>query len=286
MSLRELGTLPEVMMPGGEPKQYGSVGPRGVEMDMNYFRAIFNWWKKEVDDDGDPVLERNPIDVVTIPRSKNEFRPVISHAEYERCLACAGEVDWRLGALLCVLEGTGRRSDSVLHLRWEDISWDQGAHGAIRWVAEHDKQEIQWDDIPMAKSVQEALARHRRGMCERGLTSEWIFPASQDAGKTVGYRNMLSKFKQCCEVAGVTLEPGSGLHMFRRKFATESSLPDHLAMDLGGWSDPASHARYRRRNAKSLEEAVDLPRNRIRGPGDGDQEVIPPGLNPPIAEAG
>jgi integrase len=87
----------------------------------------------------EPLLDRNPLRGVKLPREKNPKRPVESYDRYVKLMEVAGEIDWRLPLALTLAESTGRRLSSILNLRRGHVDLDRLPYGWLKFDAESDK---------------------------------------------------------------------------------------------------------------------------------------------------
>ena len=76
-----------------------AVGNRQIEYDLKFLVAVLNW-ATMAREDGEPLLERNPLSGLTLPKERSPHRPLLSDDEYSALLQIAEEADWRLRTAL------------------------------------------------------------------------------------------------------------------------------------------------------------------------------------------
>ena len=117
--------------PSGKP-----VGDRTVEWDLTFLMAVLNWAARSKDEQGRPLLDRNPLKGLKKPREKNPTRVVLTEEEYEALLDVSRQVGWRFHVALVLAHETGHRIGAIRNLRWSDIDLEGGM---VRWRAQHEK---------------------------------------------------------------------------------------------------------------------------------------------------
>ena len=124
-------------------RRTGRIGPSGrpvsnrtVEYDLKFLIAVLNWAARSRDEQGRPLLDRNPLKGLRKPTEKNPTRVVLGEDEYRALLKVASGVDWRFHLALVLAHETGHRIGAIRQLRWFDIDFEGGT---ILWRAEHDK---------------------------------------------------------------------------------------------------------------------------------------------------
>ena len=75
-------------------------GPRQIQYDLKHLRAVLQWATLSRVD-GRPLLERNPLAGLPLPREDSPKRPVMDQPYYELLLAIAPQVDWRFHGRWC-----------------------------------------------------------------------------------------------------------------------------------------------------------------------------------------
>ena len=228
------------------------VGNRVITEDLKFLRAVFNWALSVADNDGRPLLPRNPLQGLPYPREEAPRRPIVNDETYQAILAKSAAVGPEFEMALVLANETGHRIGAISMLRWSDIDLEGGT---IRWRASHDKIGFQ-HQTPMTVDALAALQRWRKTHPFIGDT--WILPSPKDAKKPCS-RNILRDWWQRAEaLAGVSHEPGMGWHSLRRKFATElKHIPLKDLCHLGGWKEPQTILKcYQRADTATMKEAL------------------------------
>jgi integrase len=230
------------------------VRPRAVEKDVQWLGHCLNWACGWQDTQGRFLLAANPLRGFHPPTEDNPRRPVASTDRLEKVLAAAEtletEIMWSgipvrqrayLADILTIAAETGRRISAVLGLRWQDVLWERGPHGSIRWQAATDKQNKEWT-APLSPRARATLDRIR---AERpGLGAAYLFPSPIDAARPTGYERVRHWLLRAEERAGV-VKQGGCFHPYRRAWATARKhlpLPDVAA--AGGWRSTAVLLRH------------------------------------------
>jgi integrase len=255
--------------------EYGPTGKpvraRAVEADLSVLRAALNWAVGQRRGGG-PLLDRNPLQGVSLPREKNPRRPVATDERYFDTLGTAShvlmKVSWfdkprtlrsHLSELLQLANETGRRISAIRQLRRSDVLLDRGAYGSLRFRADSDKMGYE-SIVPIsleARGVLEvALAR-----CPSPFEEAWLFPAPGNVGEPVS-RYLCDKWLREAEKEA-KLDPlvGGLWHPYRRKFASDMvDVPDRIVAKLGGWKTPRTLDLYSQPSEEVLASALSLRR--------------------------
>lgn len=104
-----------------------------IQRELGMLKAALNFACSVHDDDGNPLMARNPMEKLNLPREKDPKRPVIDDETYRTLLAGADRVHPRLKLALVIAEGRGRRLSSWALLRWRDIDFEAKPYCEIRW---------------------------------------------------------------------------------------------------------------------------------------------------------
>ena len=79
-------------------RRSGRVGPSGkpvsdrtIERDLRFLLAVLNWAAKSRDEQGQLLLESNPLRGLKTPTEKNPTRVLLTEPEYEALLGVAGD---------------------------------------------------------------------------------------------------------------------------------------------------------------------------------------------------
>ena len=217
---------------GPNPRRLRPVRDRQIEYDLKFLLAVLNWATK-ARADGEPLLDRNPLRGLRLPKEKNPRRPRIEHEQYLRLLGVSPSIDWRFEVALVLAHETGHRLNAIRMLRWSDVDLDERR---IIWRAASDKSGTE-HVTPMSGECTAALRRARTRRASIG--DGWVMPSPAKSDEPVS-RHMLHKWlKRAMKLIGLGDGPGMGYHCFRRKFASElMRLPMKELMALGGWKDP------------------------------------------------
>ena len=239
--------------------------------ELVYLRGVMNWASKWQNEDGTYMLREDPTRGYPIPREKNPRRPVADEERFQRVLAAAPEVQMAVGRggarrwvrsylaeILIIVNGTGRRINSILHLRYVNLRLDQKPFGAIHWSADFDKTGKEWL-VPISKDVRVAIDNILQ---ERpGIGAAFIFPSVNDASKPLAGDVASSWLMAAERLAKLPKLDGSLWHAYRRKWATERKhLPDVDVAAAGGWTALASlQGCYQHADSRTMFEVVSSP---------------------------
>lgn len=205
---------------------------RQIEYDLRWLLAVLNWATMARDDDGAPLLERNPLRGLPVPTEANPRRPMFTQEQYEALRAVASEMDWRFQFAIGLVHETGHRIGAVRHLRGTDLDLEAKL---VRWAAEHDKMGFA-HETPCSEGLVQATRAVRRAGAAIGAT--WLLPAPGDETRPCSRHVLRDWMEQALRRLGLDRQR-YGWHSFRRKFATElKHLPLTDLCALGGWKDP------------------------------------------------
>src|SRR2546422_6299567 len=112
------------------------VNATAVQQDIKLLKSMMTW-ATMVLDNGQPLLDRNPLLGFSVPREPNPRRPVIDAETVEKLMAVAERVGLVLPLLITLVGSTGRRLGSVINLQWDDFDFEKRT---IRWRAQDDKK--------------------------------------------------------------------------------------------------------------------------------------------------
>lgn len=271
---RSSGEIDARGRPEGHPdyRGRGEVGPRTVERDLRFLLAVLNWgtdWRTE---DG-YLLGENVCRGYPVPQEKNPSRPVATDARVTAIQEVAGQVTmdvtWgekregvpaHLRAIFDLAVETGRRLSSILQLRYSDLRLEQGAHGAIRWRADTDKEGRE-SVVPISPGARKALDRHATRMRTLGLAGIGdapLFPAPKDPSKPVDRSRADRWLREAETLAEVEPHEGSLWHAYRRRWATvRKHLPATDVAEAGGWAGPETLQRaYQQADPETMLRVV------------------------------
>jgi integrase len=235
--------VPEPTRPEDPPRR--AVRARTVEADCEWLLKVCNWATEWEDrHTGRPLLATHPLRRdrfrAAVPHEQNPRRPVATQDRLEALLAKADQVHPFLGALLAIVNGTGRRISAVLQLRYADLRLGKTAgapHGAIAWPGETDKMGRAWT-APINADVRRALDALLAA--RPGVGGACLFPSQTDVAKPMD-RWFASKLLRRAErLAKLPKQDGSLWHAYRRKWGTERKhLPLGDVAQAGGWKTAA-----------------------------------------------
>jgi len=236
------------------------VGNRTIEWDLTFLVAVFNWAERSKDDQGRPLLDRNPLKGLRKPREKNPARVVLTEDEYRAILKVSRRVGWRFHVTLVLAHETGHRIGAIRNLRWADIDFEGRE---VRWRAEHEKTGYE-HVTPLTDEALAALEEARR--MGGGSGNAPVLPSSRDATRCVHRVSAFQWWKKAQTLAGLEPKRGRGWHSLRRKFASDlMDTPLKVLCELGGWKDAQTVLRcYQRPDAGQLRTALE-GRRRVRG---------------------
>ena len=163
-----------------------------------------------------------------------------------------------LAEILIIVNGTGRRINAILHLRYDNLRLDQKPYGAIHWPADTDKTGKEWL-VPISKEVRGAIDRVLQ---ERpGIGAAFVFPSVNDPSKPLAGDVASSWLMKAERLAKLPKQDGSLWHAYRRKWATERKhLPDVDVAAAGGWSALSSlQTCYQQADPQTMFEVVSSP---------------------------
>ncbi len=204
---------------------------------------------------GARLLTHNPVRDVTMPREKNEKRPVESPGRFDKLLRVSDQVDERgqFRAMLVLAWHTGRRVNAICHLRASDVllgrdrvstalaasgeneSWASEWPNAIRWRAEHDKSGFE-NISPIGPTVVRELEAYLRRSPRLG--DAWLFAMATDPERPQTNLGASCHLRHAEKLAGLSQIERGGWHAFRRAWATaRKALPVQDVMAAGGWRD-------------------------------------------------
>jgi integrase len=237
------------------PDHRKPVRPRCVQRDLLWLRSVLNWATTWQTEDGRFLLGANPVRGFETPTEENPRRPVASTDRLEAVLKAAEtlEMELRWGGkarrqrayladILTLAAKTGRRITAILSLKWQDVLWDQGPHGSIRWQAAADKQGREWV-APLSPESRAVLDRMKG---ERpGVGAALLFPSPTNPDSPVTYERVRTWLLRAEESANVSKQEGGSFHPYRRAWATaRKHLPLVDVAAAGGWKSTAVLLRH------------------------------------------
>lgn len=230
------------------------VGNRQIEYDLKFLLAVLNWATK-AREQGEPLLERNPLHGLPLPREKNPKRPIWTDEEYTTLVSVATGIDWRLSVALVLAHETGHRIGAIRQLQWSDIDLDRKL---VTWRAESDKAKLE-HTTPLTDAAVQALRLALRE--QTAIGDSWVFVSPKFSDRPCSATTFSKWMRQAREAAGLGDRRGHGYHSFRRKFGTDLkdqgvALRDTMA--LGGWKDSKTLLDcYQHTDVESMRNALD-----------------------------
>ena len=246
-----------------QERRAGRIGPSGrpvsdrtVEYDLKFLIAVLNWAARSRDEQGRPLLDRNPLKGFRKPTERNPTRVVLTEDEYQALLKVARRVDWRFRVALVLAHETGHRIGAIRQLRWCDIDFEGGT---ILWRAEHDKSGYE-HVTPVTGDALVALEEARRR--NPGTGEAPVLPAPRNPLWCVGSARLHAWWSKAQILAGLDPMPGRGWHSLRRKFASDlMDQPLKVLCALGGWKTAKTVLEcYQRPDAGQLRKALEARR--------------------------
>ena len=240
--------------PSGKP-----VGNRTVEWDLTFLMAVLNWAARSKDEQGRPLLDRNPLKGLRKPREKNPNRVVLTEDEYRALLKVSRQVGWRFHVALVLAHETGHRIGAIRNLRWSDIDLEGGI---VRWRAKHEKTGYE-HATPL---TDDAIAVLEEAWRRSGGSGDGpVLPVPGDPSRCPGRDLALRWWHRAETLAGLEPKRGRGWHSLRRKFASDlMDQPLKVLCELGGWKNPQTVLIcYQHASTGQLRKALDA-RRRVR----------------------
>jgi integrase len=251
-----------------EKKVTPAVRSRSARADIELLQSMLRWATAVRVNDGQRMLDANPLQSVKLPRrDPNPRRAIATFDRFTSTMKAIHELSvegkeaerekWiRLELALVLAEATGRRLGSIRQLNWADV--DLTAR-SIRWRAEADKKRHEWTiKIPEALAAELRSFRVRLGGAFGGL----LFPSDSDRDIPVR-RDVFDRWLRAAEVkAGLPKLDGSLWHAYRRAWATaRKDLPLKDVAAAGGWSEVGTLLRcYQQADEDTIEMVMAHPR--------------------------
>lgn len=204
-----------------------------IAHDLQALSAVLNWATTARDQDGELLLERNPLKGCPLPVEDNPTRRAFNREQYRALVGIAAEINPLFRLAVVVAHYSGHRIGAIRHLRWNDIDF---ARGTIRWRSEYDK--IGSEHItPMSRELIAALRHAQR--VGKGIGDAWVFPSPEDSTRLCSSSIMRDWMERGVKKVGLGPEMRYGWHSLRRQFATDlKNIPLADLCALGGWKDP------------------------------------------------
>ena len=243
---------------GGRP-----VGDRAIQQDLRLLLAILNWAAKSRDEEGELLLESNPLRGLRPPTEKNPTRVLLTEAEYQAMLQASLAVDWRFRVALVLAHETGHRIGAIRQLRWSDIDMEASI---IRWRAENEK--IGYEHRTPVTAEVLAVLEEARMQNPKGGNSP-VLPAPKDPSRCLDRSRVRVWWDKAQKLAGLEPKRGRGWHSLRRKFASDlMNQPLKVLCELGGWKTAQTVLQcYQRADEDQLRKALE-DRRRVSIPAN------------------
>lgn len=239
---------------------FGKGGQQSVYHCFAALRSVMLWATEKRNTAGGRLLRENPLAGMAkrlkIRPNKTPEQPIVSHATYETLRRGARKLPPYVRVFLVMAEGTGRRARAIRELRWEHVDLKAGR---IHWVADSDKMDLQ-----MHRPTTRRVARYLRVWRKHCPSSEWVFPAPENATEAVPRETVNKWPSQLFRAAGLTRPKRLGWHGLRRKWASERrgySIPDLMA--AGGWSSAEAMMRYLKVDEATIATVIHNPTMRV-----------------------
>lgn len=233
---------------------------RKTDMALNQIRAVlavarivYNWgqsrelvtnnklalyrWKQPKDESPNEPAEYTEAEFDALLR---QFDPSTFHG-------------WRPWVVLMLAGHHGQRANAVLHLKWEDVLFDEGV---ILWPKGFQKQgkRIQHPILDATLSALIVAEQRRDG-------SEWVLPAARLKAKPYSYSSFHYQLTTAETAAGIEHKPYRALHGLRKMVVgsvTEASGDRMLGLEYVGDTDPKMLKHYDKRAQARIDRASEL----------------------------
>jgi len=217
----------------GKTKESG-VRDRQIAYDLKFLLSVLNWATTSGDGHGAPLLERNPLKGLPLPKEENPRRPLVTEAQYQKLRKVAPQVDCNLELALVLAHETGHRIGAIRQLRWSEIDMTEKR---ILWRAENDKIGMEHSP-PISDEAARVLEKWRR---KRGSIGDgWVFPSPEDPTKPCSRHLVRTWWRRAEKLAEIPRTARLGWHSLRRKFVNDLKADTPMAdlCYLGGWKSP------------------------------------------------
>ncbi len=233
---------------------------RTIDYDLEFLRAVLNWAAAARDEQGEPMLDRNPLKGMPRPKDDEPRRPLLADEQYETMLRVSRKVSPLFDLALVLARETGHRLGAVISLRWSDIDLERGV---VHWRGQNDK--IGFDhETPLTPA---AIAVLQRARAERpSIGDAWVFAAVTDSSRQSSRHIFRQWWRQAERLAGITHEAGLGWHSLRRAFATAlKHAPLRDLCELGGWKNAQTILKsYQQADHATMRQALATRQRTVR----------------------
>jgi integrase len=217
----------------GKAKEAG-VRDRQIAYDLKFLLSVLNWATLSGDGLGAPLLERNPLKGLPVPKEENPRRPLVNEAQYLELRRIASKVDGSFELALVLAHETGHRVGAIRQLRWSDIDLKEKR---IFWRAENDKIGMEHSP-PLSEEAVKVLEQSRRK--RESIGDGWLFPSPEDSSKPCSRHLLRDWWRRAEKLAAIPRTSRLGWHSLRRKFVNDMKADTPMAdlCYLGGWKSP------------------------------------------------
>ncbi len=225
-----------VLRPAGRKGRTKDAGVRDrqIAYDLKFLLGVLNWATLSGDGFGAPLLERNPLKGLPVPKEENARRPLINEAQYLALRKIATLVDVNFELALVLAHETGHRIGAIRQLRWSDVDLKEKR---IRWRAENDKIGMEHSP-PLSAEAERILEQARRS--RESIGDGWLFPSPEDPAKPCSRHLARDWWRRAETLAELPRTSRLGWHSLRRKFVNDLKADTPMAdlCYLGGWKSP------------------------------------------------
>ncbi|MBA3655959.1 MAG: tyrosine-type recombinase/integrase [Gemmatimonadaceae bacterium] len=226
---RRRGTLRPV---GRKAKENETgVRDRQIAYDLKFLLSVFNWAMTGGDGRGNPLLERNPLKGLPIPREESPRRPLLSDDQYQALQRVGAQVGQHFELALILAHETGHRIGAIRQLRWNDVDLKERR---IVWRAENDK--IGMEHVaPLSDEAVRALEKRQKE--NPAIGNSWLFPSPANPSTPCSRHLVRDWWRRAAKRAKLSSTARLGWHSLRRKFVNDmkSDTPMADLCHLGGW---------------------------------------------------
>ncbi|MGZ3468234.1 MAG: tyrosine-type recombinase/integrase [Gemmatimonadaceae bacterium] len=217
----------------GKAKEAG-VRDRQIAYDLKFLLSVLNWATLSGDNRGAPLLERNPLKGLPVPKEENPRRPLINEAQYVKLREIAPQVDGSFELALVIAHETGHRIGAIRQLRWSDVDLKEKR---ILWRAENDKIGMEHSPPLSLEAVRVLEQSRRKG---QSIGDGWLFPSPDDSSKPCSRHLVRDWWRRAEKLAEIPRTARLGWHSLRRKFVNDMKADTPMAdlCYLGGWKSP------------------------------------------------
>ena len=249
-------------------KSNATVSNRTIQKDRAVLHSVFAFAEELEWRDGNPVSRVHP------PKADSRSPVILDDGQYQSLLDACGGNRPMLRLYILALGETGARCESeVLHLRWEDVDFEQGFVQIVTGRDGHRTKTGKSRYVPMTAALSKALRHHFgtfRFAVYGGQPTPWVFHhlTSRRRAKAGG-RIVSLRTSFLGAAARAKLPPGFHQHDLRHRRVTtwlaEGKNPVHVK-EAVGHSDLRTTMMYTHLSKEHLRSLVqpdgaDLPKN-------------------------